>query len=299
MNSRKLILDVQSLEGMLRTACILEAAARKAGNVHPGAGFADLCFSDFARAAEVTAPVMACAATYGVGRTILQAVAETNRHVGTNVNLGIILLLVPLAAVPAGVACREGLPHVLDSLNMTDAEQILQAIRTARPGGLGSVPEADVVEPPQRPIVEIMALAADRDLVARQYASGFDDILNFGQRTFHEWLTSAGDWETVVVGTHLSLVAASGDSLISRKCGPEVAESARQRAQHVLDAGWPNGARAARAFRDFDHWLRQDGHRRNPGTTADLIAAILFSVIRDREWRPPEAILLHGSDSFP
>ena len=31
----------------------------------------------------------------------------------------------------------------------------------------------------------------------------------------------------------------------------------------------------------FDAWLRADGHRRNPGTTADLIAATLFAGFRD------------------
>ena len=36
-----------------------------------------------------------------------------------------------------------------------------------------------------------------------------------------------------------------------------------------------------RALADFDFWLRSDGHRRNPGTTADLIAAALFAGLRD------------------
>ena len=36
-----------------------------------------------------------------------------------------------------------------------------------------------------------------------------------------------------------------------------------------------------REFREFDAWLRADGHRRNPGTTADLIAASLFAAFRD------------------
>ena len=34
----------------------------------------------------------------------------------------------------------------------------------------------------------------------------------------------------------------------------------------------------------FDRWLRADGHRRNPGTTADLVAATLFAAQRDFGW---------------
>ena len=35
-----------------------------------------------------------------------------------------------------------------------------------------------------------------------------------------------------------------------------------------------------RQLADLDFWLRCDGHRRNPGTTADLIAAGLFVLLR-------------------
>ena len=33
-------------------------------------------------------------------------------------------------------------------------------------------------------------------------------------------------------------------------------------------------------FRELDSWLRSDGNRRNPGTTADLVAATLFAGLR-------------------
>ena len=31
----------------------------------------------------------------------------------------------------------------------------------------------------------------------------------------------------------------------------------------------------------FDAWLRADGHARNPGATADLMAAALFAALRE------------------
>jgi hypothetical protein len=36
------------------------------------------------------------------------------------------------------------------------------------------------------------------------------------------------------------------------------------------------------AYRDFDTWLRSDNHARNPGTTADLVAAALFIGLREK-----------------
>jgi triphosphoribosyl-dephospho-CoA synthase len=41
------------------------------------------------------------------------------------------------------------------------------------------------------------------------------------------------------------------------------------------------------AFAALDRWLRGDGNRRNPGTSADLIAAGLFAVLREGRLRPP------------
>jgi triphosphoribosyl-dephospho-CoA synthase len=40
---------------------------------------------------------------------------------------------------------------------------------------------------------------------------------------------------------------------------------------------------------DFDFWLRSDGHRRNPGTTADLITAGLFVILWEGTLRLPLA----------
>jgi triphosphoribosyl-dephospho-CoA synthase len=39
---------------------------------------------------------------------------------------------------------------------------------------------------------------------------------------------------------------------------------------------------------ELDSWLRADGNRRNPGTTADLVAGCLFAVLRDDRVQAPE-----------
>ena len=81
-------------------ACILEATARKPGNVHRYADFADATYLDFLLSAAAIAPVMEQAPRRRVGETVLRAVRATRRVVATNTNLGTILLLAPLAAVP-------------------------------------------------------------------------------------------------------------------------------------------------------------------------------------------------------
>ena len=83
-------------------ACLLEAAAPKVGNVHRGADFDDLTFGDFAVSAVAIGPPMEAAAVSGVGRAVLEAVTATWQLVGTNTNLGIVLLVAPLSK------CRPG-----------------------------------------------------------------------------------------------------------------------------------------------------------------------------------------------
>ena len=71
------------------------------------------------------------------------------------------------------------------------------------------------------------------------------------------------------------------DTLIARKCGLAVAEEAARRARQVLDGGWPKPGAAWARLGELDAWLRADGHRRNPGATADLVAATLFVALRE------------------
>ncbi len=71
------------------------------------------------------------------------------------------------------------------------------------------------------------------------------------------------------------------DSLIARKCGLATATQAASFAKRVLETGRPGDHEYHEAASDFDFWLRSDGHRRNPGTTADLITAGLFVALRE------------------
>ena len=168
---------VMSSPGRLaQLACVLEVMAPKPGNVHRLRDLDDLGFVDFLASALAIGEAMDRAATDGVGPAVERAIEATRRLVATNTNLGIVLLLAPLAAVPEGMGLREGVRSVLDATTIDDAQAVYRAIRLAQPGGMGSVPDQDVAQEPTLPLKAVMALAADRDLVARQYANGFHEV---------------------------------------------------------------------------------------------------------------------------
>lgn len=266
-----------------QAACLLEATARKPGNVHRFADFADATWLDFALSAGAIAGPLDRAAGRPLGATILEAVEATRAAVATNTNLGLILLLAPLAAVPPGAPLRSGVAAVLAATTVEDARLAYRAIRRAAPGGLGGAPEGqDVRVEPTVPLLEAMRLAAGRDLVARQYAIGFADVLDrFVPRLAADLARPGRSLEAAIVRAHLDLLAANPDTLIARKRGAATAREASDRAAGVVAAGWPDRPGSGRAFDRLDAWLRLDGHARNPGATADLVGAGLFVALRE------------------
>src|SRR2546428_1155240 len=143
-------------------ACLLEASAPKPGNVHPGAAFHDTSYQDFLASAAAIGPAFARVGDHPLGRTIRDAIEATARWVRRNSNLGIVLLLSPLAraALERGRrSLRESLGAVLAATTVADAADAYAAIRLAAPGGLGRAPDQDVARPPTATPRDAMALA--------------------------------------------------------------------------------------------------------------------------------------------
>jgi len=261
-------------------ACLWEATARKAGNVHPSASFANMGYTDFVRSAEATAPEMAKAPSRSLGENVLASIRATKRGVQPNTNLGIVLLLAPLAMVPEGVPLREGVEKVLASTTIHDSELVFEAIRLAIPGGLGKSDKQDVSDRPTLPLREIMGFATDRDNIARQYQNGFADVFEIGLPALLECFEKTRKLEPSIQYCQLKLLQALPDTLIARKLGIEEAQKASQFASEVLAQGFPESEQSQLLYREFDTYLRARGNQRNPGTTADLVTACLYVGLR-------------------
>jgi triphosphoribosyl-dephospho-CoA synthase len=284
--------DVGRASGFLgwyaQLACLWEVTARKPGNVHRFADFDDVNYLDFVTSAAVIAPCFDLVESanqhglsMGVGEIVWDAISRTRALVQTNTNLGILLLLAPLTLAPLADGLRNGVLKVLRDLTVADAEYVYQAIRLAEPGGLGRVAQQDVSDKPTRTLLEVMSLAAHRDLIARQYVSGFKEVFDEGVSALRRGLTEFGSLENGIIACHLHLLAMNPDTLIARKCGLDLAEEASRRAAVVVAAGWPRSTTGCDAIKEFDAWLRADGHKRNPGATADVVTASLFVALRE------------------
>jgi triphosphoribosyl-dephospho-CoA synthase len=273
--------DRLSAGRLAQIACLLEVTARKPGNVHRFRDFSDLHFLDFLLSATAIEGPLDRAGEQGIGATVLAAVKATRRVVSTNTNLGMILLLAPLAAVPPTIDLAAGVERVLAATTREDARLVYQAIRLASPGGMGRVDEQDVADEPTMTLRAAMALAADRDLIARQYANGFHEVLREVEPMIGQALHSGHLLETAIITAFLGTLARHPDTLILRKAGRDVALSVARQAAEVLHAEWPGAAESRRRLQELDAWLRSRGNQLNPGTTADLVTAALFAALRD------------------
>lgn len=240
-----------------------------------------------------------------LGSQILRASQEAlSWQTGGNVNLGIILLLSPLAAA-SGLALsktqhinldrlRRDLGNVIRAATPEDSVGIYLAIRTSvSPRVLGRVEELDVMDDgaliriraegltPIRIFEECRA----RDSICEEWATDFLITFTLGYPMLKEVLQRSGDINTAVVHTFLQILSKVPDSLIERKRGKEAALEVSRMATEALEEGGLTTSEGRRRILMMDETLHQASGELNPGTTADLTAASLYLLLFEG-WRP-------------
>ena len=270
----------ERIAAAFKWACLAELDAPKPGNVHTFATGHHMTADEFVRSADAAATPLSAEGTR-VGVRIDAAVAATFAAVGTNTNLGIILLCAPLAAAAerdtASTGLRGALGNVLRDLDVDDANLAFRAIVQAAPAGLGRSASHDVFNPATVTLSQAMAEAADRDLIARQYVTDFADIFDIGLPLLETAGENEADPKWATLATFLGFLSASPDSHIARKFGAETAQAVQHEAakfQRMLRAA-EEPTRLLPVLLAWDSALKGKGI--NPGTSADLTVATLFA----------------------
>jgi triphosphoribosyl-dephospho-CoA synthase len=259
-------------------ACLLEASAPKPGNVSPGRNFSDASYEDFLASAAAIGPALA--SDLALGAMIHAAIRATHQWTRSNTNLGLVLLLAPLARA-ARFAARSSLPledavhDVLANTTVEDAREVYAAIRLARPGGLGTASEQDVTAEPTIPLTDAMRLAYAHDSIAMEYAASYPITFKVGLPAVLAARAQGMSWEDTTVRTFLDILSAVPDTHVERKFGKGVAVDVSNEVERARRGG-------PEEIASFDRSLRQRGI--NPGTTADLTAAALYVALLTGAW---------------
>lgn len=308
-NEMRTIIDISRCG---QVAALLECSAHpKPGNVHRLKDFPSTRYEHFLIGASILGKSLEGIAEVGtklrdnnqnhseiqIGRFILEAVEDTSRwQTGGNINLGIILLLLPLAAT-AGILLKDGFDD-LESFRSTlsefilnttpeDALNLYEGMRIARPGGMGQVETLDLnddrsfekIREDNLNIHDIFLTCASRDSIAREWTTSFEITFDLTHPYLVKRIREVMDINTAIVDTYLYILSEVPDTLIQRKAGKDAALKVSQKARELLSGG---GLKTQPdQVREFDTFLQEKSGLLNPGTTADLVAAgLMIALLR-------------------
>ena len=296
----------------LELAILLEVSADKPGNVNLLVGFEGTNHMHFLASAVAAAPFFRLAAerglavsvgemaldNVGVGQIIRDCVSEiANWQRGGNTLLGTVLLFVPLA-VAAGMTpmkngvfqlseLRQNLKKVVEATTPEDAAAVYEAIRIAKPSGLGKAPDLDVNDPAsidrilneRITLFHVFQIASTYDRVCSEWVNNYPVTFDFAYPRLKGRIDSGEDLNTAIVHAFLEVLATYPDTFIARKAGVDKALQVSALAMEVLENGGLKTPAGREKLRLFDAFLRLDGNNLNPGTTADITAAAIALVV--------------------
>lgn len=230
----------------------------------------------------------------GVGQHILRAVMDTsNWQRGGNVNLGTILLFIPLA-VAAGMAhscgkivsgeLRKNVRRVMESTTADDTLAVYEAISIANPGGLGKVERYDVTKEVSKSLIreenvalqDVFRISAGWDNISKEWITGMEITFEVGYPAFLRIYNEFRDVNTATVHTFLEILSKNPDSLIQRKTSMEKALEVSKAAAEILKQGGLTSEKGRTMCWKLDEKLHRSKGKLNPGTTADLTASSIF-----------------------
>jgi len=299
---------IDEIAGCLQLAMLLEVSAYpKPGNVHRAADFQETRYEHFLASAIGVGPHFREAARrgillgskriqgseVGVGAVIRNAVFDVAKwQHGGNTSLGSIILLMPIA-VAAGSVSRKGMftiddlrssiRTVTDNTVSKDTLALYEGINIAKAGGLGEVPMFDVKKIETKEIIarqnvailDVFKIASNYDSIASEWVNNYHITFDVGYPYFNEQTACFKDLNVATVHTFLKVLSEVPDTLIARKVGEEKAQEISLKANRVLRDGGLVTTEGKKMLSEFDFSLRTPNHKFNPGTTADLITAVL------------------------
>lgn len=261
----------------------------KPGNVHRTRDYDDMEFEDFVISGIVIGDTIreACAdvdvENPELGKYILQAVAETDRWIKNNTNLGIVMMTTPIA-VAAAISdsfddIRENIKLLMGNTSVDDACALYDAINIADAGGMGDQDEYDVasdnakqeLRDNNQTMYDVLKISAPWDMLAREMTSDMPAVFEIGYPTYHKLREEKTKNEACLL-TFLTILSHVPDTLISRKYGDEEALKISLMTRDLLKMR--DSPDFMDTIKEFDDYLYDNKY--NPGTTADLTAASIF-----------------------
>ena len=125
----------------------------------------------------------------------------------------------------------------------------------------------------------IFEISKEYDLISNEYTTGFNIILNEGLPFYLEEISRTKDINITTVNTFLKILASYPDSLVIRKAGKNAAFELLENARRIIEQGGISSKQGWDLIHKLDEDLQKENGKMNPGTTADLIAGVIFCAL--------------------
>ena len=307
---------IKSIDDLIRCinlSSLLELSGwPKPGNVHRTKNFPGTSFEHFLAGISAIQPNfrIQCEKVYNtvendkqsfsnveLGTFFKESVLEMMKwQSGGNVILGHILTLAPLSSAAAICIklkkCRlidfeSILKKLIEDSTVNDTLHLYEAIKLSNPGGLGKIDKYDVNDAnayediirDEINLKEIFEKSQNYDLISSEYATGFEIILKEGLPYFLDIFKENRDINKTIVNTYIKLLANHLDTLIIRKVGKPEAMKISKEASKILLQGGISSKKGLKLTIKLDKKLQKQNGKLNPGTTADLLAGVIFCAL--------------------
>ena len=277
------------LKKQIKLACDTEMKSLKPGNVHQYSKSHDMNIKDFLKSSLIISECLT-KNNLDLGKKILTSVNEIQDKIKKNTNLGIILMLSPIVTVvqKEGVISKgellKKIKYLIKKQNIKNSIPIFKAIALTSPGGLGVSEKYDVNKLPKTSLYKAMEYSKKRDLIAKQYCNGFQDIFNTGVPAYKKFYNKWGKVNWALTGVYLTFLKKFNDSHIARNKGNKIATTVKKEAKkyYLFLKRNKNLTKIKKELLIFDKKLKSK--EINPGTIADLtVATFLFEIVTKKQ----------------
>ena len=258
-------------------SCFEELEIFKPGNQNIFTNFSSSKILKFREAAKISSDIL-CDKNLNLGESIFFSSKKCFDQLGSNFNLGIILLCAPILKIfirGEFLNLRGALSLMLKNISNKEGYLILKAIKYSKPAGLKNYIGKGSVNSQEKYLDfnEIMKIGSRWDRISKCYTDSFSEIFDFGLPLYrklklHQCSNIAG------INVFLSYLSNSTDSHLLRKFGSNKARMIQRKAVKIKKLIGNKRKMKYQILENFDRYLKNNNY--NPGTCADLTVTTLL-----------------------
>ena len=303
----------EKLSILSQHALIIEVSSEKPGNVSPQRDFCDMTYEDFVLSCIITGSGLKECFEGGlmwkqgkisapglcIGRKIYEIITNIKSSVGVNTQLGTVMLAVPTAAGIGSLVSngnlnfgdnfenlKNNINKIIKSASVEDTLYLYDAINIACAGGLdvdldsfacldlGDESAKEKIIDREISFYDIMKISAGWDGIAGELSNGMPSVFDAAGRILK--LQKQGhSLRLCALDAYLYTLAKHPDTLIARKHGVEISVDISKYVSDILDRAGESPMLNSQDIELIEKRLSG----KNPGTTADIVAAALIIAV--------------------